>query len=76
MAKWRDDVDRIEIFTDEDYHDCETCGSSWAEGGRVVVDGVEIINLPARAHCFGGQNFNENDLCHIHLKTYLKVARP
>ena len=53
---------KIEIITDQDRHDCETCGSSYASGGRVLVDGVEILSKPASAHCFGGSHYSEDDL--------------
>lgn len=47
---------RIEIFTDADHCDCETCGSSYASGGRVLIDGVTVVDLPAIAACFDGQD--------------------
>lgn len=53
---------KIEIITDADTHDCETCGTSHASGGKVLVDGVELLSKPASAHCFGGNDYSEGDL--------------
>ena len=53
---------KIEIITDDDGHECETCGGDWAEGGKVIVDGVEVLDRPAFAHCFDNSNYSPNDL--------------
>lgn len=53
---------KIEIETSNDTHDCETCGSTWAEGGTVTIDGEVVLDLEPLAHCFGGQNYSETDL--------------
>lgn len=53
---------KIEIITDRDSSDCETCGSTYADGGRVLVDGVEVLSRPARAHCLGGSDYSDSDL--------------
>jgi len=42
---------KIEITTDSDDHKCECCGMTYAEGGKVHVDGKLIVDLPAIAHC-------------------------
>ncbi len=59
---------KIEIDTNEDTYDCETCGWGYAIGGSVKIDGVEIISLPAIAHCYSGQSFSETDLLVIALR--------
>lgn len=43
---------RIEWLSDS--HGCETCGTSYAEGARVFVDGKPVIELLPFADCFGG----------------------
>jgi hypothetical protein len=48
---------RIEWLTDT--HECETCGSSWAEGARVFVDGTEVLHLEPQAHCMGGAHWEQ-----------------
>lgn len=48
---------RIEIEWLDDTSDCETCGISYAEGASVRVDGVTVIEMTPRAHCFGGDNY-------------------
>ena len=59
---------RIEITTDSDTCDCETCGASWASGGTVSIDGELVLDLPAQASCFGGQSFSESDLLVLALR--------
>lgn len=59
---------KIEIKTWTDSHDCETCGSSWAEGGIVYVDGKEVLRREPSAYCFGVPSFSESDLLVMALK--------
>lgn len=59
---------KIEIETTSDDHDCETCGPTWAEGGIVRVDGVEVLHREPLAHCYDGVNFSETDLLVMSLK--------
>jgi hypothetical protein len=59
---------RIDIETNSDVHECETCGNSWAEGGAVIIDGVEVIRRDASAHCFGGTNYSDDELLVMALK--------
>lgn len=49
---------RIERITDS--HDCETCGSSWAEGAIVYLDGEILLELLPIAHCYGGDNYYDD----------------
>lgn len=59
---------KIEITTDFDKHNCETCGTSYADGGTVKIDGELIIDLPAIAHCYGGQSFSQDELLVLALR--------
>ena len=59
---------KIEINTDHDSDNCETCGTSFASGGTVHIDGELVIDLPARAHCFGGQDFSCAELLVLALR--------
>jgi hypothetical protein len=59
---------RVEIETLTDDHDCETCGSSWAEGGVVYVDGEEILRREPHAYCYGTPSYSESDLLVMALK--------
>lgn len=52
---------KIEWLTDS-YDDCETCGSSWAEGARVFVDDVLALDLAPVAHCHSGVNYDNQDV--------------
>ena len=58
---------KIEIETNSDTWECETCGSDWAEGGRVTVDGDLTLEADAVAHCYHGTHFSEMDLLVIAL---------
>lgn len=60
---------RIEHLSDS-YDGCETCGSSYAEGFRVLVDDAEVICLEPLAHCFSGQSFDNEDLLRAILKHF------
>lgn len=53
---------RIEIETNTDEHECETCGVNYAEGGRVLIDGEEVLSRDAVAHCYGGSNYYSDEL--------------
>ena len=53
---------KIEIRTNRDTSECDTCGTDFAEGGSVFIDGKEIINKPAVAYCMGGRNYSPADL--------------
>ena len=53
---------KIEILTWEDEHECDTCGSSWAQGGQVIVDDEIVIHEEPVAHCFGGRSFDSEEL--------------
>lgn len=52
---------KIEWLTDH-YDNCETCGSSWAEGARVFVDGVLALDLSPVAHCHSGLHYDQGDV--------------
>ena len=56
----------IEVLTDD--HDCETCGSNWAEGGVVRVDGKEVLRREPVAYCYGVPSFSEHELLVMALK--------
>ncbi len=50
----------VEYLSDT-YSGCETCGTSYAEGFRVSVDGKEFFTLEPLADCVGGQSFTLED---------------
>lgn len=50
----------IEWLTDD--HDCDTCGTSYAEGARVKIDGVLALDMTPSAHCFGGAHHSDADV--------------
>lgn len=51
---------RIETWFDE--HECETCGSSYSQGGEVFVDDKSVLIVEPIAHCFGGIQATEDEL--------------
>ena len=59
---------KIEIKTMTDNHDCETCGSSWVEGGVVFVNDKEVLKREPVAYCYGVPSFSESDLLVMALK--------
>jgi len=52
-----------------DSYSCETCGSSYAEGYRIILDGVLQVDRTPAAHCYDGTTYYETDL----LKDICKV---
>jgi hypothetical protein len=65
----------IEYLSDS--YECETCGTSYAEGYRIYVDGAVVRELKPSAHCFDGTNFSENDMLAAVLEHFgHKLARP
>lgn len=59
---------KIEINTKIDYHECETCGTSYADGGSVYVDDKLVLERPPRSYCFDSPSFDQNDLLVMALK--------
>lgn len=53
-----------EIYIDwlHDSNDCETCGGSYAEGARVFRNGEFWFELTPHAHCFGGDNYDDEEV--------------
>lgn len=49
---------RIERITDS--HDCETCGSTWAEGAIVYLDDEVFLEFIPIAHCYDGNNYYDD----------------
>lgn len=52
----------IEIVWLEDTHHCETCGTSYADGARIRIDGDVALELIPHAHCLGGDHFDRDDI--------------
>ena len=52
----------IEIESLEDVTACETCGTSYANGFRVRIDGEHAFELTPVAACFDGEDYSEADL--------------
>lgn len=52
----------IKIEWLSDSHDCETCGTSWANGANVWIDGVLSLELHPYAACFCGSDFPSDEV--------------
>lgn len=64
MAEPRLPEHRVEITWLDDSHDCETCGSSCAEGARVSIDGSLVLDLEPVAHCYDGASWERDTILH------------
>ena len=43
---------KIKVIQTVDHHDCETCGSSYAEGGRIYINEELVYELKPYASCY------------------------
>lgn len=50
---------QIKIEWLSDSYDCDTCGCSFATGATVSIEGLETFTLPAVAHCYAGESYDE-----------------
>lgn len=59
---------KIEIRTNSDTSECDCCGTTWAQGGDVVIDGKLVLSKPASASCTGSGDWTESELLVMALK--------
>lgn len=59
---------KIEIITDTDTAECDCCGTSYADGGEVIIDGKIVLSRPASASCVGSESWTEAELLVMALK--------
>jgi hypothetical protein len=50
----------IEWLSDD--NDCDTCGTSYAYGAHVRIDGVLVLELNPVAHCYSGTNYEREEV--------------
>lgn len=48
---------QLEVTLLEDHHDCETCGSAFAQGALVRLNGEVVVDRTPCAHCFGDKSY-------------------
>lgn len=48
---------KIELENLYDESDCETCGTSYAEGFSVLIDGEPFGDYAPCAHCYDGASY-------------------
>ena len=53
---------KIKVITLTDSWDCETCGFSDAYGAQVYFDDILAIDMTPTAHCYGGDNYTDEDI--------------
>lgn len=53
---------RIHIQWLYDETDCETCGSSGAEGARVTLDGEQLLRLDPIASCCSPETWSDAEV--------------
>ena len=53
---------KINIIWLADSHECETCGTSFAQGARVYKDDELWIELEPHAHCFESKDYDCNEV--------------
>lgn len=49
----------IKITHISDSMGCETCGSSYASGYRIEIDGELVVDKTPSAHCYDGVDYSE-----------------
>jgi hypothetical protein len=52
----------VDIVWTADYHDCETCGGTQADGAVIKIDGKEVADLKPFAHCYDEDSWNSNEV--------------
>ena len=52
----------IKIEWLSDVYDCDTCGTSWASGANVFINGNLELELTPVAHCYGGEDYSTEDI--------------
>lgn len=53
---------KINIEWLSDSHNCETCGSSYAEGARVLIDGEPFGDFTPISHCCSIASFGSDEV--------------
>jgi hypothetical protein len=53
---------KIEIEWLVDEHDCETCGSNWAQGAKVGFEDGTAIEMIPNAYCCGTEHYDNDEV--------------
>ena len=59
---------KVKIECLSDYSDCETCGSSYAQGGRIWINDDLVWAVVPNAHCLGGDAYGLEEILIIALE--------
>lgn len=57
----------IHFVWQDDSMDCETCGGGYADGGKVFIDGVCVVDMEPVAHCYDSVRYEQ---CQIYQALY------
>lgn len=52
----------IEITWQTDEHECDTCGTAYAEGARVRINGEDVLDLAPGAYCYDGTSYSREQV--------------
>lgn len=63
----------LKICRNYDSHDCDTCGSSYADGATIYLDGKQILDLVPIAHCYDNVHYYDIDIF-IAIADYLNLS--
>jgi len=55
-------MSQIKIIQTEDSYECDDCGWSHAEGGRVYIDDVLIFEFQPSAYCYDSDEISVEEL--------------
>lgn len=59
---------KVKIECLSDYSDCETCGSSYAQGGRLWINDDLVWEVVPNAHCLGSDAYGLEEILIIALE--------
>jgi hypothetical protein len=65
---------RITWMTDE--HECDDCGSSYASGAVVEIEGHEPLDLKPSAYCYDGDSYSRLEVYKAILAAFGEYAGP
>ncbi|MBY3433752.1 hypothetical protein HFN89_06270 [Rhizobium laguerreae] len=65
---------RITWMTDE--HQCDDCGTSYASGAVVEIEGDEPLDLKPSAYCYDGESYSRLDVYKAILAVFGEYPAP
>ena len=59
---------KVKVECLSDYYECETCGGSYAQGGRLWINDDLVWEVVPVADCFGSDHYDLEEILIIALK--------